>query len=47
METKNFLLHKDVTVRHRVVQAFEPQFHLADIKVGNCNSMLTWSLSLY
>jgi len=39
METKNFLLHKDVTVRHRVVQAFEPQFHLADIKMlmlGSC-----------
>jgi len=39
METKNFLLHRDVTVRQRVVQAFEPQFHLADIKMlmlGSC-----------
>ena len=30
---KNFLLLNDVTVRQRVIQAFEPQFHLADIKV--------------
>lgn len=33
METKSFLLHREGTVRQRVVQAFEPQFHLADIKV--------------
>ena len=50
METKNFLLHRDVTVRQRVVQAFEPQFHLADIKVRivtvlesyNIGSLLFW-----
>ena len=46
METKNFLLHRDVTVRQRVVQAFEPQFHLADIKVGIVTVWIVyWQLS--
>jgi len=41
---KNFLLLNDVTVRQRVIQAFEPQFHLADIKMlmlGSCLSIET------
>jgi len=37
--TKRFLMEKDGSVRPRVVQVFEPNFHLADIKMlmlGNC-----------
>ena len=33
--TKRFLMEKDGSVRPRVVQVFEPNFHLADIKVFN------------
>ena len=32
-EARRFLLEREGAVRPRIVQAFEPSFHLADIKV--------------
>ena len=32
-DTKKFLMEKEGSVQPRIVQAFEPSFHLADIKV--------------
>ena len=32
-EARRFLLEREGSVRPRIVQAFEPSFHLADIKV--------------
>ena len=34
IEVKRFLMEKEGSVRPRIVQAFEPNFHLSDIKVN-------------
>ena len=36
-EARRFLLEREGSVRPRIVQAFEPSFHLADIKVTEFN----------
>jgi len=38
--TRNFLLTKEGAVRQRVVQAFEPGFHLAEVKLVNQGACL-------
>ena len=38
-EARRFLLEREGAVRPRIVQAFEPSFHLADIKVIKTGSV--------